>query len=264
MPKNKTETRVFWSEYERKLVVEDAARRLLQTYLEGRRLPKIEALMMAQRAKLPENRQRSKDSLTASPNITAELGQLIEKLRAEANADGLSAIEASSFLDKNDLPKPVVQSAQTIDGLIKDLIKSAVQEALQPIIDKLGRLEAFLSAQKSQISSESVSHHLVEQQPDLPKPNKQRLPVVLVIGLLPGQQQIVSNALKDSVDVRYVSSDMSARNFHQSIAYREHIFVMTKFVSHTSTDWLPREKSTLVHGGLRNLIDQITDWYLNR
>ena len=85
---------------------------------------------------------------------------------------------------------------------------------------------------------------------------------IVIVGLLPSQQRIVSRFLPDC-DCRYIDTNQSAL----SIPHCDHLFLMVRFIRHkwTRHAWakLGRDNVTLHFGGVKNLIGKIRGWVDN-
>jgi hypothetical protein len=83
---------------------------------------------------------------------------------------------------------------------------------------------------------------------------------VVIIGMLDRQVQLVDTSAFTNLDVRYSNKEAKhSTGDEQLFAHADKLIVMTRFVSHGTTDKLPRHKLIYNDGSITRLRDILTD-----
>lgn len=91
-----------------------------------------------------------------------------------------------------------------------------------------------------------------------------RRPRALIVGLLPGQQDIITREFGRELDLRFVTSQAQVSNRAKELSHTsDAAILMTKFVNHAAEDIIKSRGGRLIRvsGGLSQLRDTLTQFY---
>lgn len=94
--------------------------------------------------------------------------------------------------------------------------------------------------------------------------NEARRPRALIVGLLPGQQDIITREFGRELDLRFVTSQAQVSNRAKELSHTsDAAILMTKFVNHAAEDIIKSRGGRLIRvsGGLSQLRDTLTQFY---
>lgn len=193
----------------------------------------------SQKSVLPPERQRN---LKSADKVKAVIEMVYTKLYE------LSEVKSKESTSETPIVPPNIE-AMVENAVMKMLpsimqgVKAAVEESLNKNYYDTVRSLATMFAEK-----QKESPVLVDNEP-------QKKPNVLVVGLLPNQENEVKKSFDSKINLRFVNS--CGQNLHhlQDMAkYVDHIIVDTKFVSHSHTECLKGLKNVIMaHGGLSKI-----------
>ncbi len=95
-------------------------------------------------------------------------------------------------------------------------------------------------------------------------PTQARRKRVLVVGLLPGQQDLITREFGRELDLRFVTSDAQVSNRAKELSHSsDAAILMTKLVSHAAEDIIKSRGGRLIRvsGGLSQLKGALTQFY---
>jgi len=150
---------------------------------------------------------------------------------------------------------------------IDEALKTAVEAAVQAIADRMiGEITDLvkIGLAKSMPGIAALATPAVERPPEKIVP-REKLPKIVIVGLLNDQISVVKDEFSGFVDVVALPKNATTNAIKANCAYAAATFVMTGFVSHqdsraakenTKGDFFP------VTGGMSALKNVIGKWYL--
>lgn len=176
------------------------------------------------------------ESLPAAYNATKECLPKSRRrvIKSSSNFDDsiIPMIKSHMIPDKAKVPEvKLIEKVVNIPYKISDIPTEELQTEIhrrqfEPIIDTItnkviSKILSSLPKIKSNISN--------------PKPDKKHLKKILIVGLLPEQQNEISKEFKGIYDLRYVK-DESIHQIKSIASNCDEIILMTKFIGHRHQD----------------------------
>lgn len=148
-------------------------------------------------------------------------------------------------------PKPVAPLIPSIDALVEDFARAVVQRITV-------RVRELLSREVKAFTAEADSMHYT-----LDAPAKERLRVVLIVGLLPQQAGIITAEFGNCFDLRFWKNE-STQKLQGMARGAARVLVMVSKVSHSSCDAISAAGVPFVRigGGLSMLRQHLEAYYL--
>ena len=257
----KPATRIYWSTEERQSLCETAARLMLDL----RASRKLDALLQAQEAVLPKERQRKLVALSGLDWFVAGLDEALERIRDERKATQANTSQVSEQVVPTSEPSPPADAGPSaapaglpelfgqmwpvlrqrlvseLASMVTDVLRqvewpaSSTTQATQSGLPEAARLtvDAALSRLR-QVSSEpaaSAPHGASAQY----APRKTS---VLIVGLRGGQMEEVRRDFGSLLDLRFFRSEENKDRLRSMCEQAEVSVGMTDFINHSHDDIL--------------------------
>lgn len=231
--------KVFWTYDEHRRLVP----RVYELMESDRNVSLLEAVRSAQAEVLDPSRQRN----LVGQNSIAKVGRLLDDYRETLrNAD---EIGQQSVLGEK----------------LRHAIQAGVEGALRQIVRD--ELQIFESRMLRHMGKAPLLRPVDTPPPDEPRPPREvtKLAKVLVVGLLPEQQQTIMRRFGARLEFRFVTSSMitSSQGAHRLDALSESCdatFGMVRFMRHEAEQSINRKRYIRVTGSTSNLEVCLTDY----
>lgn len=195
----------------------------------------------------------------ARPPAAPEVPAMAPASPAGSTLDAVTAA-LSAALQAHALHVVRNEIAPTLAGIVREVVREEIRGALGGLSGGLGvevrrLIEAELGPLQAAPAGSEPAPIPPPASPDLePVHTKPRALVVDVVGLLPGQAEIVREKINGSANLRFISSDDAARTH-----MRENVIVCTKFINHSTEAQARKSRSKLVrvNGGPQSAIKAI-------
>jgi hypothetical protein len=206
----------------------------------------VETAMAAQNV-LPETRRRPRSSLQGKQGMST-LFRTIEQIINEPKVKQEQAIPIKE--DK----------VETIDSIIRDL-------NLDSVAGELGkRIGAVIVREAMAALTTEFNTRLPELQKKATMISR-KLPKVLVIGPLNGQQEILEKAVDGMLDLRFVSSAEGAQLIDLRGKHCDACFLWTDYMNHSHQSVAKRtftsEQITFINGGVDKLKNHLEEFAIS-
>lgn len=225
--------RVRWTDEERAQLVNRAAQLLHQKQVFSIR----DALTKAQEA-LPRDRRRSIAALTQVPWFVDSVPAKVKELDHQQT----KAVE-----------EEVQQAVQSVEQQARERLEDQIAQFLGKILAKalsnaIKSPELAVMFQPPAINHEPLRHRLVQHR-------KEKLPRVVVAGLLNSQTKVVESGFNDRLDLRFWSKDQSPDTLKSMLSHADAAVGMVSFLAHSHDSILKASKVpyTPVSGGVTQI-----------
>lgn len=260
-----TRQTIRWTDDERAFLVDGASDLMLQAYIAGTQLTWVSAVVQVQEIVLSEGRTRSRASLYLDTRLRNLVTKTFEEKRAHADKDRLSVLTKDSSEELQKSEESLKQSPDPLSALVENLLGVFAGKVADLLVEQIATRVSDLVLEKVRANLASEKHdpspatHETEQ-PSVSQPVPQK-PKVLVVGTIPAQQRIIEEGWSEVIDLKFVPSYGKSTRVNDLAKNVDQIFVLTKFVPHSMTIDLPRDRCQLVHGGIKQLGDSIGTWW---
>ena len=206
----------------------------------------VETAMAAQSV-LPPIRQRPRTSLMGKQGMSTLL-RTIEQILAKPQAV------------KQEQANPIKEEVETIDSIIRNL-------NLDQVASELGRrIGAVIVREALQELDKEFNARLPELQRKATMASR-KLPRVLVVGPLNGQQEILENAVDGILDLRFVASSERPQMVNTRGKHCDACLIWTDYVNHSHTEVAQKvfvkDQIRLVSGGVDKLKNQLEEFAIS-
>lgn len=232
---------VRWNQEEVELVANQAARLRVENLM-----GELEAFRQAQLV-LPDHRRRKLTGLTNLVPAHMELfHERVDALRRERDEAELRAAAP--------LPQPEPQQQPSAVGPLP--LDTALELLLTVVAQKIGLV---IKQQLAQAITELLPPELVPAQIErtVSKPHSTPKARLLIVGLLPAQQELVRQRYSKHLDMRFVSSQETPQQITARVGDVDKVLLMTNFINHshqnTAIQLKGREHVLPVAGGMSSL-----------
>lgn len=292
-----TRRNIIWTNEECKLLARHIVNAEMEAQHRGVRLTHARAVRDAMEVELPRSRQRDSRFpnplwTTLEPFIVKER-QRVEKahsmekkalLRVPTSPEPEFAPEPAPTqleIKLNDLMQQLCTGlAKAISWEVANTVTNITKNMVIPVI--AGEVKQALAAMTQPVSTEgleaAVTRALEQHDPIVvtttPLPEgadkvsiapRDRMPRVLIVGLLGQQEEDVSRAFKGDIDLTFIktSSNMSTNDFHLKLVNKDLIVLMTRFSSHWHDEQIKRAGVPVMRitGGLSMLKAWLQKWF---
>jgi len=184
--------------------------------------------------------------------------ETVENIKLWRVRDESAAIAPSE--NKPKTPKPV-QELSSLDGAIVKLVDALVARITTDVQARVEALVADSIEPKLVGIIERMTTN-VSETTAIPV-SKSKLTRVLIVGLLPEQQHMISKEFSEVLDTRFVGSNDNVNLLKSNATQAAKVFVMGDFVSHSSIKVLNSVGNTpeIIKGGMTHLRDALTAYY---
>lgn len=250
--------RIYWDEAEKTRVVE-AVFAMRQNDPES----SLIAIINRAQKQLPKDRRRSIPSVKAIPWIRIELQKMFDEQRKKARSAESADQAAESAKERQ------ARLQEQLQGMVKKARESALQEAeIEELVGEvLGRFIKDHEDLRRRVNllEAKVENSFRAAPAPAPVTQPAKLPTVLVVGLLPDQQNKVRAHFRNAADMRFLGSNERSKGVPQADA----AVINTKFIPHNLQSLVQRKlaatggKVYLVSGGLSSVIERVEQLLVN-
>jgi len=135
---------------------------------------------------------------------------------------------------------------QTFGEVVGDKIGRNVRDALYDLRHHLGTPSTYIPRVSGDNGKDAGLHNFG----DLPE--RLQTPKVLVLGLLPAQQQTIARSFPN-LDFRFLSKGTPSKHIQQVSQGCVKVFSMVKFVRHSDESLVPTDRLRRINGGITDL-----------
>lgn len=156
-------------------------------------------------------------------------------------------------------------SALSIDGIIDQLAGALALQVASRLKDRLvDELQGLVPHASSDDPVRPLLEDIKARVLAAP-PERKRLPVVLIVGLLPAQAGAIQNEFHDVYDLRFWK-DESISQLKDLVRGADHVLTFTSKISHTAVGAIEAAGKKAVHvaGGMTSLRDVLTTMYVEQ
>lgn len=242
---NNPTKRIYWTQEERKILAVEIARLLNEDPI----LSLLEATLEAQTLILPENKRREISTVGTMPWLKNAVREELVVLRSK----------------HDNLVREELNAAQALNKEYEEKLRD-----LENMVSHIDPLQAIEIVARSMSPADAAMHiarittdHLILEQLSAqqmlemkPVTNTKRTRKlrVLVAGLLPGQIRLIEEKFCQALDIKFWQTSESITKLKSSLSSNtDKVVVLTKFVSHKTTEITAAYDHILVNGGLSSL-----------
>ena len=240
-----TQSRIYWTNDEKTDLVQRAANIIYKNH----GISALEALRRAQTQALPKERQRLINTLTAIPWYKPALDKQIDEHKKKI------ITEQPIKIVQEVISIPMQLSEVKTDDLIAELLRRVFTAGGSGIV-------GIISNSMVQALREELPAAITKLQKQTKVATQTRQKKILVIGLLPDQTNEIQKALGSAFDLTFWK-DENTHSLKQMIPYQDKIYVMKRFISHSTQDTLHSANATftLVPGATTELLHVMEKYF---
>lgn len=188
-------------------------------------------------------------------NCRLIIGEDLISVPVKPTEEHKPAHNKSSNLQLDNLFKELktrIVESPLVDALINESIEDIKLKFLEKLINEFSSYDLQIE-NSEQHEQENFSIEL---------PNKERLPVIGILGCKPNQIFEIQTIFKNKLTIRPYYADNSGASFKNSVRGVEKCFIMTKFISHNHQDIVKKvlkpENIVYVNGAVTDLARTIS------
>ena len=223
--------RVRWTDDERKVLIDSAA-----SLLHTKEVFSIRESLIKAQLSLAKDRRREIAALSQVPWFTDGVPIKLKELERVAAKTAEQQLEAA-------VSATAQQAREEFEDQISNYIGKILGKALRIAIQDL------------RLQPEELSQPLTHIRRSLHAAHKERLPRVIIAGMLNSQAKSVEAAFKDKLDIRFWSKDQSTDTLKSMLQHADSAIGMVSFLSHAHDAVLKSSKVpyTPVSGGVTQI-----------
>lgn len=264
-------TRIFWDPRDRQLLTIETLR-----LVDEQGISLLRALKIAQTRVLPPAKVRTVTQLSAVkwlPEAVDTLRQqrareqnqqaeqdALERQRQEALAAEEATRQAREAIPTGELVSMLQSRMESwAAGMFKQVLLNVMRDP--EVLDAAGMMFRG-SAEVQAVSGDSWSEPVAAEGLSPVRQTVQRLAKVLILGLLPGQENDIKREFRGFFNLRFMEADCSHRELRQNAQSAHFIFAMTGFINHPDEKQITstaKERYMRVDGGLTRLREALRE-----
>lgn len=265
-------TRIIWDHRDRQLLTIETLR-----LMDEQGLPLLKALKGAQPRVLPPAKVRNVAQLAAVKWLPGALDTLrqqrareqdqqavqdgLERKRQEALAAEEATRQAREAIPTGELVSMLQGRVESwAAGMFKQVLLNVMRDP--EVLDAAGKMFRG-SMEFSPVQGDSSWGEPVAAETLSPvRQTVQRLAKVLILGLLPGQENDIKREFKTFFNLRFMEADCSHRELRQNAQSARFIFAMTGFINHPDEKQITstaKDRYMRVDGGLTRLREALRE-----
>lgn len=244
-------SRIYWDDDEKQRIV-DAVFSMRQKDPES----SLIAIINRAQKQLPKERRRVIPSVKSVPWVRVELQKMMDTQREKARTAESASQAAESAKERQ------TRLQGQLSEMVKKARESAIHEAeiedlVGEIIGRVFNTQQDLERRVNLLEGRVADWGRPVQVPATTETTK--MPSILVVGLLPDQQNKVRAHFRNAADMRFLGSNDRSKGVPQA----EAAVINAKFIPHDMQALVQRKfastggKVYLVHGGISSVVDKI-------